>query len=47
MLLENKALIYCILGSHNEVIIHYLDLIGNKVLSRDDLNGRNVLENFQ
>jgi hypothetical protein len=24
MLLENKALIYCILGSHNEVLMHYL-----------------------
>jgi hypothetical protein len=23
MLLENKALIYCILGSHNEVLMHY------------------------
>jgi hypothetical protein len=24
MLLENKALIYCILGSHNDVLMHYL-----------------------
>jgi hypothetical protein len=23
MLLENKALIYCILDSHNEVLMHY------------------------
>jgi hypothetical protein len=26
MYLENKALIYCILGSHNEVLMHYLGL---------------------
>jgi hypothetical protein len=24
MLLKNKALIYCILGSHNEFLMHYL-----------------------
>jgi len=24
MLLENKALIYCVLGSHNEVLMRYL-----------------------
>jgi hypothetical protein len=28
MLLENKALIFCILGSHNEVLMHYLGLSG-------------------
>jgi hypothetical protein len=33
MLLENKALIYCILGSHNEVLMHYLCLRLNFIWS--------------